>query len=496
MNRRRLIGLVLLACIALLLVIRGCLPKHQEIEPPPPSPREVFDKSKPFILSVVGTSENGAATTAWLVRELNMLGSLAGLRIVTSQPDAVARLFQVQIVYAGGTAQLKLVAPDQIVERQQSISFADASRLQVAKELTKQLLAFVGTRSNASVDAALDFDAASFQALTEAMDEITGLDSHGFTEVGQKLSHAASVSKLERVAKQNAHNPHALSALALGYLSVGGPDHQSLLDLAAERAQEALSIDQDIADAHAALGLAALRRNQWVNARESFDRALTLNSNSLPTLEGLACVFADVGQLQQAADFAQRALALHPQNVGAQDCLNYSQPSATKFKSLTEAQKPNAALVAATIALLNKDYAQARQLLAAGLREPAMRSWGEPLLDAAQHPAHVSRALQNITEAAMDHRIESSQVLLAGLALRKSDFVYNRLARLRAEHEPDPTRILWLAPAGFLRAQARFERVVTEADLPAYWHEYGRPDVCKSEPTVYGCGELTKTKSH
>jgi Tfp pilus assembly protein PilF len=488
--------LVLLACIALLLVIRGCLPKHQEVQAPPPPPREVFDKSKPFILSIVDTPESGSATSAWLARELNTLGSLAGLHIATAQPDEAARLFQLQILYSGRTAQLKLVAPDQIVERQQSISFADPSRLQIAKELTKQLLTFVGTRSNASVDAGLDFDAPSFQALTEAMDEIMGADSRGFTEVGEKLSHAASVSKLERVAKQNARNPRALSALALGYLSVGGPDHQSLLDLAEQRAQEALSIDQDIADAHAALGLAALRRNQWVSARESFDRALTLNPSSLPTLEGLACVFADVGQLHQAAEFAQRALALHPQNVGAQDCLNYARPSATKFESLTEAQKTNAALVAATIALLNKDYAHARELLAAGLREPAMKSWGESLLDAAQHPAHISRALQNITEAAMDRRIESSQVLLAGLALRKSDFVYNRLARLRAEHEPDPTRILWLAPAGFLRTQARFERVVTEADLPAYWHEYGRPDVCKAEPTVYGCGELTKAKSH
>jgi hypothetical protein len=124
-----------------------------------------------------------------------------------------------------------------------------------------------------------------------------------------------------------------------------------------------------------------------------------------------------------------------------------------------------------------------------------MRAWGEPLLDAAQHPAHVSNALQRITEAAAEHQIEDSQVLLAALALRKSDFVFNRLARLRAEHEPEPTRILWLPGGAFLRAHSRFERMVAESGLPAYWHEYGRPDICKIEPTIYGCSELGKTNS-
>lgn len=494
MNRRRLIGLILLACIALLLVIRGCLPSHRTEEPPPPPPREVFDKSKPFILVVAG-SESEKTNPAWLARELNTLSSLAGLHIA-AQPDAAARLFQIRIVYSSTSASLKLIAPDQLVEREHTVPFADTSRLQTTKDLFNQLLAFVGSRSNAKVDSALDFDPASFDALTEALDDIMGADSRGFTEVGDKLTHAASVAKLERIAKRHGRNPHALSALALGYLSVGGPDHQSLLDLAEQRAQQALSIDQGVADAHAALGLAALRRNQWVGARESLDRALSLNPNSLPALEGLACVFADVGQLRQAADYAQRALALHPQNVGAQDCLNYSQAAMPKLESLTPTQKANAALVAATIALLDKDHARARDWLTKGLRESAMRSWGEALLDAAQHPAHVSRALQSITEAALEHQMESTQVLLAGLALRKSDFVFNRLSRLRTEHEPDPTRILWLAQADFLRSQSRFEHVVTEAGLPAYWHEYGRPDACKSEPSVYGCGELTKASSH
>src|SRR4051812_3320827 len=134
MNRRRIIGLLLLACLTILLAIRGCLPTRQAPEPPAPPPREVFDKSKPFVLTVVGNSADEAAQNAWLARELNTLMSLAGLRVVMARLDSAPRLFQVQVQYSRRTAELKLVAADKVVERQHSVAFSDSSRLAVARE--------------------------------------------------------------------------------------------------------------------------------------------------------------------------------------------------------------------------------------------------------------------------------------------------------------------------------------------------------------------------
>jgi tetratricopeptide (TPR) repeat protein len=493
MNRRRILGLVLLACVAILLAIRGCSPRHHAPEPPPAAAREMFDKSKPFVLTVQAERESGS-DTGWLARELDSLMSFAGFKILAAPTRSAVKPFHVQVMYSGATAKLLLIAPDQVVERQQQTAFSDSSRLQVTRELIKQLIAFLGGASNANLESALNMDDAEFQSLSESMDEVTGAHSRGFTDVGEKLTHASAVTKLERLARQHPRSPRILGALALAYLSVGGPDHQSLLDLAERKAQQALSISQDVAEAHAALGLVGLHRNQWVSARESLDRALKLNPNSLPALEGLACVLVDAGQLTVAADYARRALALQPENVGARDCLEYAKPG-TESDSLTQAQQENVAVVAATVTLLNRDFDRGRELLSKGVGAPAMRNWGDSLLEAAQHPAHISAALQNITEAALEHRIDSMRVLLAGVALRKSDFVFNRLGRLRAEHEHEPTRVLWLPAAQFLRAHPRFERVVTEAALPSYWHEYGRPDICDIEPAVYGCGELPGTKS-
>jgi tetratricopeptide (TPR) repeat protein len=481
--------------VAILLVIRGCLPGERVADAPVTPPREVFDPHKPFALSVSNSVAAEPLKGPWLARELNTLLNLAGLHIAPSPEDSTPRRFEVRVSYSDSKVEFKLLAPDQVIEREQSISLPAASRLQVTKGLLQQLLAFLQITANPNTEIALDFDVASFEALMQAIDEITSPDARGFIEGGDKVTHAAAVAKLERIVRQHPHNPRALSELAVGYLSVGGPDHQSLLDLAEKTAQQAQAINQGFAAAHEALGLVALRRNQWVSARESLDRALALDADSLPTLEGLACLFANTGQLQQAEVHARRALSIQPQNVGARDCLSYAKPSTQNDPTLAQSPAANTAMVGATVALLDKDYAAARDLLANGLAAPAMKTWGEPLLDAAQNPAHISVALQKLTEATLEKHIASTQVLLAGVALRRSDFVFNRLSRLRAEREPEPTRVMWLPQAAFLRAHVRFERIVTEAELPAYWHQYGRPDICNVEPAVYGCGELPKSNS-
>jgi hypothetical protein len=43
----------------------------------------------------------------------------------------------------------------------------------------------------------------------------------------------------------------------------------------------------------------------------------------------------------------------------------------------------------------------------------------------------------------------------------------------------------------------RFEQIVGAAGLPAFWQEYGPPDVCKADPQIYGCKtrQLSKEKS-
>src|SRR5690606_7936583 len=116
----------------------------------------------------------------------------------------------------------------------------------------------------------------------------------------------------------------AWGSLAAGYLSLGSEDEASLSQLAESSAERALILDEGIADAHAALGLVHLRRTEWLAARERFQRALTLDAQTAAALEGLACLLVDAGRYKEAAPFGAQAVALQPQNNGANECFAYT----------------------------------------------------------------------------------------------------------------------------------------------------------------------------
>ena len=129
----------------------------------------------------------------------------------------------------------------------------------------------------------------------------------------------------------------------------------------------------------------------------------------------------------------------------------------------------------------------ARRIFRGTTSDEDFREWAEPLLQAATDRARVPDALQSITRAASDGRIDAATEILCGAALRRAEFVFNRMARLQREREPVPLRMLWMPQTAFLRRHARFEQIVGTAGLPAFWQEYGPPDACKAEPKTYGC---------
>jgi hypothetical protein len=152
-------------------------------------------------------------------------------------------------------------------------------------------------------------------------------------------------------------------------------------------------------------------------------------------------------------------------------------------------EKPSStvARVQALAAILGGDVEAARRALRGSSSDEDFREWAEPLLQAATDRARVPDALQSITRAANDGRIDAATEILCGAALRRAEFVFNRMARLQREREPVPLRMLWMPQTAFLRHHARFEQIVGTAGLPAFWQEYGTPDTCATDPKTYGC---------
>jgi hypothetical protein len=484
-NRLRIAGVVLAALLAAFFVVRGCTPEAPQDSSVAPT-RPAFDVARPLQVEVIATrtSDGKSADVAWLEPELRRLLSAAGLTIAPAGAEPKdAYLLRVAIAPDARRAGFALVAPDQVLEREGAVDLEDAARLTLAIATASRLAKLLqAPRAVPDWKTAVGTgDARAYDAYTHALNDVLGPNARGFTRPPLAPRGARALERLEGLARAEPRFARARALLAVGYLSLGGEDQASLTQLAASAAERALAVDPTLADAQAALGLAALRSADWIAAHERLTNALELDANNAAALEGLACLLTDAGLYAAAAPLAARAVALLPRSIGANECRAYvsaAEPAAP--------QEGAAEIAALRLALAGQPN-EAQQRLRASLRPAQFELWAQPLSRALSSRRHVPEALRAITRAASEAQIDASTEIVAGTALKQGEFVLNRLARLQRQGEYAPLRILWLPEAMFLRQHPRFDDVIAAAGLTTFWQAHGPPDVCKTEPRTYGC---------
>lgn len=503
-KRLGIIGLLALLAAALIAVAWFTLRPTVEaptVQPLPVEVREQFHATKPLRLQVQASTvaeadaERQREQIHWLRHELNHLLNRGRMRVVAEQPDDIAArgTFTLRVTLSDAQAELELLAPDERSERQATLALPGASRLETLQAFAQQLPPFLDAAYSADDWRGLigTDDPAAYEAyLTGAM-AWAGPDSAGLTHPpAASGGRSRALESLEGLLRSQPQFARGWGVLAQGYLSLGGEDEQSLIKLAQDSAERAAALDEELADAHAALGLVHLKRNEWVSAHERLRQALALDPNNAAALEGLGCLLVDAGHYQAAAPLAWRATHLQPLNVGANECLAYARMHA-EVKG-EERLDPAAAQVHALQAILDDDLTTARELLKESLSPQQFERWGAPLLGAAADRRRIPRALQAITAAASERRIDATTEILCGVALRQPEFVFNRISRLRRQGQGIPLRVLWMQQTEFLRDHARFEAVISESGLPPFWQEYGVADICSSEPQRYGCSSARR----
>jgi len=500
MNMWRVAGLVIVAALAAWLVLRSCTPEKPAAVAEPKPTREEFHASKPLRVVVRSPAAlpdqapAAADSNDWLERELRYLLIRGRMRVAAIGPsidDPGTNPFTLQIeLPADGqsAAKMTLLAPDAEVTRQSEVALATKDRLALVLALTQQLPGFLGAaHTSANWNSYVDIaDAAMYDNFIRSSSELLGSHGHGFTQPAA-ADRSRAVQRLEAIARKLPQSARVLSLLSIGYLSLGGKDQTSLTHIAESRAERALALDPAQADAQSALGLARLRRGEWVAATEYFDAALALDANAIAALEGSACLLMDVGQARAALPVAQRAVALQPDNVGANTCLVYAQLATGSASAATDQDQLQVARVKALAAVLSGDTAATQRNLPGAAVNERDSAWMDPLLRATTDKQQRSEAVRAITLAASNGSIDASTEILGGAALRQSDFVFNRMLRLHKQNEPVPLRILWLPQTAFLRSQRGFEDIVSAAGLLPFWQDHGAPDVCATEREIYGC---------
>lgn len=488
---RRVTGLVVLAALVSWPLLRSCSPEVPEPTVPAPPVREEFHASKPLRLELTTEAEN--ADLRWLRYELNHLLTRGKMHIAAVSTDAATepKVFTLRITVSGDGKQatLALIAPDNVVDRKSTVTLPADSRLATISAFATALPRFLNAAHTTKDWVALlgTEDAKAYDTFLNSSLEWSGPDGSGFTQPAVAPGRASTVERLETLVRGQPKFARAWGSLAAGYLSLGGEDETSLTQLAENNAEHALTLDEEIADAHAALGLVHLRRSEWVAAREQFERALTLDAQTTAALEGMACLLVDAGRFQEAAPVAAQAVALQPDNHGARECFAYTLTQSKTESKPSSASNTEPSQVQALEALLAGDPASARDLLRSAVSPQDFARWADPLLQAAENRRHIPQALQAVTLAASEQHIDPATEILCGTALKQPEFVFNRMSRLQRQGERLPLRVLWMPQTNFLRRHARFEAIVSGAGLPAFWQEQGVPDVCTAEPELYGC---------
>ena len=487
LNARRVAGLVALAALVSWPILRSCSPEAPEPTIPAPPVREEFHASKPLRLELKSEAEN--ADLNWLRYELNHLLARGKMHMVaiSTDPAADPKVFTLRVTLGadGKQATLALIAPDEVIDRETPLSLPGETRLATVSAFATALPRFLNAAHTTGDWVSLigTDDAKAYDTFLTSSLEWSGSQSAGFTQPPTAPGRARSVERLESLIRSQPKFARAWGSLAAGYLSLGGEDETSLTQLAETSAEHALTLDEEIADAHAALGLVHLRRSEWLAAREQFKRALTLDAQTAAALEGLACLLVDAGRYKEAAPFAAQAVAIQPTSIGANDCFAYTLTTTPAPPAIQSTPSP----VRALEAMLGGDNSTAKDILRASLSTQDFNRWAEPLLRAADNRRHIPQALQAVTLAASEHQIDPATEILCGAALKQPEFVFNRMSRLQRQRERLPLRVLWMPQTKFLRQHARFEQVVSAAGLPAFWQEQGVADVCTAEPALYGC---------
>lgn len=503
MNKWRVISLIMLAMLGAALLLWFLLRPASMPPAPAPEVRQLFRPSEPLILEVTASRDTSGAATdvSWLDYELRRLLSRGHVPLARAGSQAGGHLFTLRVTRStdGRSVALSLLAPDRAVEREQRVRPVDAAaRLDTSRALAAQLPGFLGLAAQAgpadwTASIGTD-DAAAYESFLSAALPLLGPAGRGYTQPAMTMQRPHGVERLERLTRREPRFARAWAALALAYLSLGGKDDASLLQLAQASAERALSLDGQLATGHAALGVVHLRRGEWIEAHEQLERALALDREDAAALEGAGCLRVDAGHHRAAQPMLDQVIQLQPRNVGARECHAYTiqrAAAATIVASTTVA--PGAAHVRATTALLDGDTQQARRWFRSSLDPEAFADWAAPVLRAAGNPQRIAGALQAITRAANDGRIDATTEILCGAALGQAEFVLNRMSRLQREGERVPFRVLWLTQSTYLRRHPGFEQVTRRAGLPAFWQHFGTPDVCAGEPEFYGC-KLARTR--
>jgi Tfp pilus assembly protein PilF len=503
-----LAGLVALA-VTLPLIVRMTTPAPNHAPPEAPPASVPAETSPPLVRLIVRVEEPApevAEPPGWLNEEVRYLLARQGA-VRLAHPDgpneprpgfAIAVLsIDVPSADDARPIELALNAADGHLSEFRDLGAVPGTRLalieRIATELGRvaahdptrpALTPSIGTANAAVYDAYTRTHVAALRAMRE-----------GQEPAGDSRMSPRAIERLELMTRRDPRFARGWSALALGYLELGGKDEDALARLADRAARRALALDPGLPEAEAALGRTRYRYGQWLEAEDHLVAALAADPAAPTALEAYTCFLLDLGRIGYAIRTGAQALGTVPGADDARECLATAMfesgdaPGARRLLGSAQDTEPQGITrTRALFELLDRDYDAAEVTLANAIpKRRNAAALAAPVIEAVKDPAATAAALRALTRAADIGSIDATTETMIGVLLGQADFVFNRLTRMRRLRQAVPLRLLWLPQSAYLRDHARFHEIVDQFELDTYWGQRSPPDFCKDAPTLPGC---------
>jgi TolB-like protein/Tfp pilus assembly protein PilF len=304
-----------------------------------------------------------------------------------------------------------------------------------------------------------------------------------------------AIELFERATETDPGFARAWSSLAAAHITLPAYSATESLEvhypLAREYAEEALSLDATLADAHAALGDIARLENDWIKAESHYRQAIQLEPNNSTGYLWYAEHLVSVGHLGASLTNALKAVKLDPFNAGANavaghvSAVNGDRTNAEKYlKAAIDLGHPWAIYDLATLRIDAGDLDAAERAV-----ETEISTVGQLQREAiARHVA----ALRNPDDAeswfawVLDNFPENATAMVMdNMRLGRADEAIEALASIRPV--ANEWSLFWLPVAEPIRRHPGFADMLQRHGLTAYWDEYGWPDLCSRDGDTITC---------
>jgi TolB-like protein/tetratricopeptide (TPR) repeat protein len=297
----------------------------------------------------------------------------------------------------------------------------------------------------------------------------------------------------------------AYSGLAAAYVVLPGyaqEDPEPYFTKAKEAAQQALSRDANLAEAHAVLAEIAVSEQRWTDAEAGFFFATSLDPNDPTSHQWYSLLLRRTGRLEKALEEAQIALEVDPASpivnlnmAHVYSLLGYDEKALDFQKAAMDLGFESAEggdLVSNMMVLRSGDENRLRDLLREAQGPDGETLMSEELIEAiirtGEDPAAwaevdtlLSRDAPGVPEAEW---FEFN--LLAGRP--------EKAMEIALEYPDDiETDFFWLPEAAGFRRLPDFAVLVEKLGLLEYWKQYGWPDDCRPMGDSLQCGFATLT---